>query len=82
MRLEAETHIACDDHAAKLVYDKDIELGWRLTELLLQYLQDGLHYPGGVPQGNSNVTQSPDGVVWDQVGIPVQRKMNKYMCSC
>lgn len=46
--MRVNTDIACDDHTAKLVYDEDIELGGRLTELLLKDLQDGLHYPGGV----------------------------------
>lgn len=64
-RGDINPHVACDDHAAELVYDEDVELGRRLAELLLQDLQDGLHDSGSVPQGHSDVTQSPDGVVWD-----------------
>lgn len=55
-----------------MVYDEDVKLGGRLTELLLQDLKYRLHDPGGVPQCHSNVTQSPDGVVWDQVSVPKQ----------
>lgn len=72
------SYIACDDHAAKLVYDEDIKLGRGLTKLLLQDLKDGLHHSGGVSQRHSNVTQSPDGVVWDQVSIPSQER-GKYL---
>jgi len=44
----SNTHISCDDHAAQLVYDEDVQLGGRLAELLLQNLQDGLHHSGSV----------------------------------
>lgn len=64
------TYVACDDHAAELVYDEHVELGRGLAELLLQDLQDGLHDPGRVSQGHGNVAQGPDGVVWDQVSVP------------
>lgn len=67
------TYVACDDHAAELVYDEHVELGRGLAELLLQDLQDGLHDPGCVSQGHCNVAQGPDGVVWDQVSIPGER---------
>lgn len=46
---DINAYIPGDDHAAKLVYDEDIKLGGRLTELLLEDLKDGLHYSGGVP---------------------------------
>jgi len=65
-------HVARDDHAAQLVDDEHVQLGRRLAELLLQDLQDGLHHPGGVPQGHGDVTQGPDGVIWDQVSVPVE----------
>lgn len=66
----AEPHVACDDHAAELVYDEHVQLGRGLAELLLQDLQDGLHDPGRVSQGHGDVTQRPDGVVRDQVSVP------------
>lgn len=67
---EKGTDVAGDDHAAQLVDDEHVELGWRLAELLLQDLQDGLHDPGRVSQGHGNVAQGPDGVIWDQVSVP------------
>lgn len=47
--MNRDIYIACDDHAAQLVYDEDVKLGGRLAELLLEDLEDGLHYSGGVP---------------------------------
>lgn len=64
------THVAGDDHAAQLVHNEHVQLRWRLTELLLQDLQDGLHHTRRVPQRHCNVAQCPDGVVRDQVGVP------------
>ena len=64
------SYIPRDDHAAQLVDDQHVELRRRLTELLLQDLEDGLHHPGRVSQSHSHVAQCPDGVVRDQVGVP------------
>lgn len=65
-----EAYIPSDDHATQLVDDEHVELWGRLAELLLKDLQDGLHHSWGVPQSYSDVPQSPDGVVWNEVGIP------------
>lgn len=67
------TYISCNDHAAKLVDDKHIQLWWRLTELLLKDLEDVLHDFGSVPKSHRNVTQCSDGVIWDQMGIPARK---------
>lgn len=64
-------YISSDNQAAQLVYDEHIERGRRLAEFLLQDLQNWLHDLWGVPQGHCDVSQGSDGVVWNQVSIPV-----------
>lgn len=71
------THIPSDDHAAQLVNDEHVQLWWRLTELLLQDLQDVLHDFGSVSQSYSDVAQRSNRVIWNQVGIPREEK--KYL---
>lgn len=73
IRTFVQTHIAGDDHAAQLVNDQHIKLRGRLTELLLQDLQDGFHHTWRVPQGHRDVPQCPDGMIRDKVSIPKER---------
>ena len=66
-----KTHVSSDNHATQLVYDQHVQRrGW-LAELLLEDLQDGFHDLGRVPQSHSDVTQPSDGVVRNQMGLPV-----------
>lgn len=68
------THISCDDHAAKLIDDENVQLGGRLAELLLKDLQDVLHDFGRVSKSHSDVAQWSDGVIRDQMGIPARNR--------
>lgn len=75
--MHVQTHIASDDHAAQLVNDQHIELGGRLTELLLQDLQDGFHHTWRVPQSHRDVPQCPDGMIRNKVRIPKKKKKKR-----
>lgn len=66
------THISRDDHAAKLINDKNIQLWGRLAELLLKDLQNVFHDFGCVSKSHSDVSKWSDGVVRDQMGIPTR----------
>lgn len=67
-------YISSDNQAAQLVDDKHVERGGRLAEFLLQDLQNWLHHLWGVPQGHCDVSQGSDGVVGNQVSIPMGGK--------
>lgn len=68
------THISRNNHAAKLIDDENVQLRGRLAELLLEDLQDVLHDFGRVSKSYSDVTQWPDGVIRDQMGIPTSNR--------
>lgn len=69
----AYTHIPRNDHAAQLVDDEYVQLRRRLAEFLLKDLQDVLHDFRSVSESHCDVTQRPNGVIWDQMGIPTRK---------
>lgn len=72
-------YISSDNQAAQLVDDQHVERGGRLAEFLLQDLQNWLHNLWGVPQGHGDVSQGSDGVVGNQVSVPVGGKNRRAL---
>lgn len=72
-------YISGDNQAAQLVDDKHVEGGGRLAELLLQDLQNWLHDLWGVPQSHCDVSQGSNGVVRNQVSVPMGGKNRRAL---